>query len=128
MSSIPADWTVHRRDDGELVGWIKPAGSADEWTAIDLLGRVVVASVAWLDAEAALEDLGIGYLADPWVLDRAGDSPVRVRMLEVTPVRIVVKAEDFGDINRPTERFELSWPIPPELRVPRPGDPDAFAF
>lgn len=138
----PAGGTPHHREDGELIGWILPAGdefgdgsgddtgdgSGDAWTAIDLLGRVAAASVPWLDAEAALEALGIGYLADPWVLDRPGVAPVRVRMLEVTPERIVVKVEDFGDINRPTERFELAWPIPPELRAARPGDPDAYAF
>ena len=45
---VPGDWTVHRRDDGELVGWIRPDG--DAWTAIDLLGPEAVASVDWLDA------------------------------------------------------------------------------
>lgn len=108
---VPGDWTVHRRDDGELVGWIRPDG--DAWTAIDLLGREAVASVDWLDAEAALEERGIGYLADVW-------------MLEVTPARIVVKVDDYGDVSRATERFTLPWPIPAGLRAPRAGDPDGF--
>ena len=98
---VPGDWTVHRRDDGELVGWIRPDG--DAWTAIDLLGREAVASVDWLDAEAALEERGIGYLADVWMLEREGGTPLRVRMLEVTPARIVVKVDDYGDVSRATD-------------------------
>ena len=121
---VPGDWTVHRRDDGELVGWIRPDG--DAWTAIDLLGREAVASVDWLDAEAALEERGIGYLADVWMLEREGGTPLRVRMLEVTPARIVEKVDDYRDVSRATERFTLPWPIPAGLRAPRAGDPDGF--
>lgn len=123
MIGNPADWTAHRRDDGELVGWIRPDG--DHWAAIDLLGREVAASVDWLDAEAALEERGLGYLADVWMLERGGGA-VRVRMVEVTPARIVVKVDDFGDVSHATERIVLPWPIPAQLRAPRPGDPDGF--
>ena len=34
---LPDDWTPHRRDDGELLGWIRPEG--EDWIAIDVLGR-----------------------------------------------------------------------------------------
>lgn len=121
--ALPADWTAHRRDDGELVGWIRPDG--DHWAAIDLLGREVAASGDWLDAEAALEERGLGYLADVWMLERGGGA-VRVRMVEVTPARIIVKVDDFGDVSHATERIVLPWPIPAQLRAPRPGDPDGF--
>ena len=124
-TGVPADWTVHRRDDGEPVGWIRPDG--DDWAAIDLLGREVVASVDWLEAEAALEERGIAYLADVWMLER-GDGPVRVRMVEVTPARIVVKVDDFGDVSHATERIVLPWPISAQLRAPRRGDPDGYTF
>ena len=70
--------------------------------------------------------LGIGYLADVWMLEREGGTPLRVRMLEVTPARIVVKVDDYGDVSRATERFTLPWPIPAGLRAPRAGDPDGF--
>ena len=121
----PDQTTAHRRDDGELVGWIRPDG--DHWAAIDLLGREVAASVDWLDAEAALEERGLGYLADVWMLERGGGA-VRVRMVEVTPARIVVKVDDFGDVSHATERIVLPWPIPAQLRAPRPGDPDGFTY
>ncbi|WP_425838672.1 hypothetical protein [Microbacterium sp. PA5] len=123
---IGADWTPHRRDDGELLGWIRPDG--DAWAAVDLLGRPASGATEWLDAEAALEALGIAYLAEPWMLEGEGESPVRVRFVEVTPQRIVVKGEDFGAVDALTRRWELPWPIPARLRPPRPGDPDAFVI
>lgn len=125
-SGVPAEWIPHRRGDGELVGWIRPEG--EDWTAIDVLGREVVASVDWLAAEEALEARGLAFLADPWMLDRDSAPPLRVRLVEVTPARIVVKSEDFGDMTRLTQRIELPWPIPAALRPPRAGDPDGFTF
>lgn len=123
------DWTPHRRDDGELLGWIHPAG--DDWVAVDVLGRTVSSPIEWLEAEVALEDHGIAWLAEPWMLEGETDRPLRVRILEVTPDedgapgRIVVKVDDFGDVNRPpTRRFVLPWPVPSRLRPPRVGDPD----
>lgn len=123
------DWTPHRRDDGELLGWIHPSG--DDWVAVDVLGRVCSDPTDWLDAEDALDDRGIAWLADAWVLDDEIDGPLWVRILEVTPDdesapgRIVVKIDDFGDVNRPpTKQHVLPWPIPTRLRPPRPGDPD----
>ena len=119
---ISDDWTPHRRDDGELLGWIRPAG--DDWVAVDLLGREVSAPVDWLDAEDALEERGIAWLSDAWILETA-DGPVRVRMVEVTPERVLVKEDDLGAVGGPpTPRYELPWPAPATLRAPRPGDPD----
>lgn len=121
-----ADGTPHRRDDGELLGWIRPEG--DAWVAIDLLGRPASAATEWLEAEAALEEIGIAYLAEPWMLEGEGDRPVRVRFVEVTPQRIVVKGEDFGAIDALSRRWELPWPLPARLRPLRPDDPDAFVI
>ena len=127
---IPADWTPHRRDDGELLGWIRPSG--EDWLAVDVLGREVTGAIDWLDAEAALEEHGIRWLADPWILDGEGPDPLRVRIVEVVSHgegRIVVKVDDYGDIQRPpTQRFVLPWPIPSRLRPPRPGEPDGRTF
>lgn len=125
---IPADWTPHRRDDGELLGWIRPEG--DDWLAVDLLGREASGAGEWLDAEAALDDRGIAWLADPWVLEDPDAGPLRVRIVEVTPGRagepgrVVVKIDDHGAIGGPpTPRFELTWPAPERLRPWLPGDP-----
>jgi len=127
---IPADWTPHRREDGELLGWIRPSGS--DWLAVDVLGRELTGAIDWLDAEAALEEHGIGWLADPWILEGetagSGTEPLRVQIVEVVPEgegRITVKVDDFGDMQRPpTQRYTLAWPLPARLRPQRPGDPD----
>jgi len=123
---LPADWTPHRRDDGELLGWIRPAG--DDWVAVDLLGRAASTPVDWLEAEEALEERGIAWLADIWVLERVDAAPLRVRMVEVTPDHVVVQTDDFGAIDAPVERFELEWPAPASLRPRRADDPDGRIF
>lgn len=123
------DWTPHRRDDGELLGWIHPAG--DDWIAVDVLGRTLSDAVDWLAAEEVLEQHGLAWLADPWMLEGETSTPLRVNFVEVTPSsegadgRIVVKADDFGDMQAPpAERFVLPWPAPARLRPMRDGDPD----
>ncbi|HMS76799.1 hypothetical protein [Gordonia sp. (in: high G+C Gram-positive bacteria)] len=126
---IPSDWTPYRREDGELLGWIvADDASGDAWTSYDVLGRAVAAGADWLDAEVALDDHGLHYLADPYMLEGVWAQPLRVRLVEVTPERIVVKEEDFGDMTAKTERFVLPWPMPTELRSVRPDDPDGFTF
>lgn len=127
------EWTPHRRDDGELLGWIHPEG--DDWVAVDVLGRVLSEPTGWLDAEVALETTGIAWLADPWVLEGEDGGPLRVRIVEVTPDddgrpgRIVVKVDDFGDMTRPPATpVVLAWPIPDRLRPPRTTDPDPRVF
>jgi hypothetical protein len=129
---IPADWTPHRRDDGELVGWIRPEG--EHWVAVDLLGREASVAVDWLAAEAALESNGLSWLADIWMLERDAGDPVRVRLVEVAPGRVgeagrvVVQTDDFGAIDAPVERFELAWPAPATLRPRRPGEQTSGPF
>src|SRR6478752_4311056 len=124
---LPADWTPHRRDDGELLGWIRPEDG--DWVAVDLLGRRASAAVEWLEAEAVLERNGLAWLADVWMLEMPEGDAWRVKLVEVTPGgvgetgRIVVQTDDFGAIDVPVERFELPWPAPPTLHRRRPGEP-----
>lgn len=123
---IPADWTPHRRGDGELVGWIRPDGG--DWVAVDLLGRAASGPVEWIDAEDALEARGLSWLAEIWMLERDGSEPLRVKLVEVTPGRageagrVIVQTDDFGAIDAPVERIELTWPAPEALRPRRPGE------
>jgi hypothetical protein len=130
---IPADWTPHRRDDGELLGWIRSEG--DDWLGVDLLGRDVTAAGDWLDVEELLEAHGIAWLADIWMLEGEADVPLRVRIVEVSPGavgeagRVVVKLDDGGAVGGPsTTRFELPWPAPSRLRAQRRGDPEGLSF
>ena len=129
---IPEDWTPHRREDGELVGWIRPEGA--DWVAVDLLGREASSAIEWLEAEEVLEERGLSWLADIWMLDRDAGDPLRVKLVEITPGgdreagRVVVQTDDFGAIDIPTDRYELGWPAPATLRPRRPGDPSTSPF
>lgn len=127
---ITDDWTPHRRDDRELLGWIRPEG--DEWVAVDLLGREASGPGEWLDAEDALEATGLAWLAEVWMLD-ADDGAIRVRIAEITPPlvpgekgSVMVHTDDYGAIDVPFTRIELPWPAPPALRPKRPGEASEF--
>ncbi|MFF1879509.1 hypothetical protein [Leifsonia sp. NPDC058230] len=113
------NWIEHRRGlDGELIGWMKPVG--DGYVAIDLLGREKTGVVDWLDAEETLDELGIGYLADPYELRLDNGEWLRVRMAEVSAHQIRVKRDDWGDINVPELSYTLPFPAPETLRPLRP--------
>ncbi|AYG04039.1 hypothetical protein [Gryllotalpicola protaetiae] len=119
MTAVPSSWIEHRRaSDRERVGWLREEG--DGWVAVDLLGRDVTGVVSLDQAEGTLDELGLGYLAERYeiVLDEGRVEPVRI--VEVTPDRIILKTEDWGAIDAPVERHELSWPAPPALRLRRP--------
>ena len=120
MTTIGDDWIPHRRSsDGELVGWIRPAG--DDWQAMSLFATPVTDPADWDVAEDALEETNLAWMAEPWILERDGRG-IRVRLVEFRPDidrhpgRIVVKTDDFGAIDVPYELFELPWPPPAELR------------
>ncbi|MCL1869919.1 MAG: hypothetical protein FWF90_05845 [Promicromonosporaceae bacterium] len=118
----PADWIVHRRPgDREPVGWIRPKGR--KWVAVTLLGHDLTGPLDWLDAEDALNEEGIGWLGDVWMLDRDRGPSVRVRIVRVAPDGVVVQSDDGGAIDAPVERWELPWPAPAALRRRRKGDP-----
>lgn len=115
--TLPADAYAHRRGDGEIVGWIMADGAG--YRAIDLLGRAVGAPpMEWLDAEDALEQRGIGYLADRYVLTRADGSDVPVRIAEADTRSIVVVEDEFGAasaVGATPVRHVLPFPAPETL-------------
>ena len=109
-------WMEHRRGlDGELLGWMKPVGEG--FIAIDLLGREVTGVVEWLDAEETLDDLGIGYLADPFELRLETGQWLRVRLAEVSAQEIRVKTDDWGDMSAPQVYYTLRFPVLERLRA-----------
>jgi hypothetical protein len=116
---LPPDWMPHRRADGETVGWIVPDG--DGFRARDLLGREVTNRVVdWLTAEETLEELGIGYLADRYVLRLPDGAERPVRIAEASPRGITVVADEFGAasaVGGTPERFRLEFPLSDELRA-----------
>lgn len=113
-------WIEHRRSgDRELLGWIEPDG--EDFAPYDRLGRAVGAATDWLSAEERLEERGIGWLADLWQLT-VEDAVERVRIVEVTSERVVVKRDDLGSIDAPLVTWTLAFPAPASLR-PFEGDP-----
>lgn len=123
---IAPDWIPHRRGtDRELIGWIRPED--EEWVAVSLFGADVSGPLDWVDAEDALEAIGLSWLAEPWMLEREGADAIRVRIVDVSPAtvdgpgRVVVKTEDWGAIDVPYETIALPWP-PARLRPMRPGE------
>lgn len=126
---VGSDWIEHRRGDGERVGWIVPRG--EDFIVVDLLGRERGGRVDWLTAEETLEALGIGYLADLYVLTLEDGSDLRVRIAEVSGSGITVKKDDFGAVGIPQVYFSLDFPAPSALRRLDPRDaallsPDSF--
>lgn len=106
-------WIEHRRPDGERVGWMLPDG--EDFVAVDLLGRHVIGPVDWMTAEETLDELGIGYLADPYRLELASGESIRVRLAEVSPTRITAKLDDFGAVGAPQQYYNLGFPAPVTL-------------
>ncbi|QKJ18204.1 hypothetical protein [Microbacterium hominis] len=113
----PADWIEHRRADGELVGWIVPAG--DGFRVRDLLGREVTGEVDWLEAEETLDALGIGYLADAYTLRLPDGAERPVRISEASSRGITVVADEFGaakTVGAVLDSWRLPFPAPADLR------------
>ena len=115
---LDPDWIEHRRADGETVGWIVPDGEG--FRARDLLGREVRAGVVeWLAAEQILDELGIGYLADRYVLTLPDGTDRPVRIAEASVRGVTVVADEFGAasaVGATLERFRLAFPVPEDLR------------
>ncbi|MBT2534154.1 hypothetical protein J7E83_18900 [Arthrobacter sp. ISL-48] len=104
------DWIEHRRaDDGERVGWMKPIDEG--FVAIDLWGRPRTEVVDWMLAEETLDELGLGYLADPHELRLGHDDWLRVRIAEVSSVEIRVKKDDWGDMTAPQLYYTVPFPV-----------------
>ena len=116
MHGVDEKIECRRPGDGELLGWIQPEG--DGFVGIDLLGHRRTGVVDWLDAEEALEELGIGYLAEPYELLLALGEWVRVRLAEVSVDGIRLKGEDWGAIDAPQVLFTLPFPAPAEVLRP----------
>lgn len=114
---IPADWMTHRRADGEVVGYVRMVG--DAFQPMDLFGRPISDAGDWLAAEETLDAQTISWIDQPWLLEVDG-AQVRVRVVELTPTRIRVKLDDFGDVTA-SARF---WEVPvPETGRLQPAPP-----
>ncbi|GFZ93040.1 hypothetical protein [Nesterenkonia alkaliphila] len=111
-------WIEHRREDGERIGWIRMQG--EQFVAVDVLGSDVTGEVEWLEAEEALEERGLSFLAEPWSLQQPDGSEVRVRITEVSPEGVRVVEDEFGAasaVGSGAQAYVLPFPIPSTLRL-----------
>jgi hypothetical protein len=111
---IPTTWSeLRRRDDGELLGYIAPAG--DGFQANTVFGNPVGGLSDQDHAEQTLESIGLSYLAERWLLIIDGrDEPITVQIVEATPATVTVKSVDYGHEGDYGTTFSLDLPILPK--------------
>ncbi|OUZ09689.1 hypothetical protein BHE97_09480 [Aeromicrobium sp. PE09-221] len=101
---------VHR-DDGELVGFVRPAGGG--WVTETVFGHELDRFDYRADAETSLAASGLAYLVDRW---RLTDGDLAVQIIEASPERVTVLVIDFGASERYGERISLDAPVGDGLR------------
>lgn len=110
MSAIPEHWIPHRREDGEVIGWIDLETAAPDLIPIDRLGRPRAAVSEWPLAEEVLEEIGLRFLLN-W-FDHHGRR-VRIRQLSDDGVVVTTAVSDaIGDVG---DEFTLDFPPGAEL-------------
>ncbi|MFE1644154.1 hypothetical protein [Microbacterium sp. P01] len=95
---------------------MKPVGEG--FVAVDLLGRQRTDAVEWMLAEETLDELGLGYLADPYELRLDDGSWLRVRIAEVSSAAVRVKKDDWGDMTADQIYYSVSLPVTEDLLRP----------
>lgn len=125
---IPETWIPHRRDDGELVGWIDMTVAEPRLVPIDRLGRALEPVADWFEAEESLEAIGLRFLAERYVYrpvrgpdDDDDDEPaqaITVRIAQVYDDRIVLTTALTDAIEDVGREIVVPFPAPDGLRGP----------
>lgn len=126
---LPESWIPHRRDDGELVGWIDMTVAEPKLVPIDRLGRALDPVDDWFEAEEALEAIGLRFLAERYVYRGVGgpdddkddddDEPaqaITVRIAHVYDDRIVLTTALTDAIEDVGREIVVPFPAPDGLR------------
>lgn len=139
---LPDTWIPHRREDGELIGWIDMAVADPRLVPIDRLGRALEPVDDWFEAEEALEAIGLRFLAQrfeyrgprlaaqdqgqeqdqdqepPQDQDQDDDDvePITVRIAHVYDDRIVLTTALTDAIEDVGEEIVVPFPAPVVLR------------
>lgn len=131
---LPDTWIPHRREDGELIGWIDMTVAEPRIVPIDRLGRALEPVDDWFEAEEALEMIGLRFLAERYVYGADGGAaghrgaggiddddeparPVTVRIAHVYDDRIVLTTALTDAIEDVGEEIVVPFPAPAKLRV-----------
>ena len=132
---LPDTWIPHRREDGELIGWIDMTVAEPQMVPIDRLGRALEPVADWFEAEEALEAIGLRFLAERYVYlgasgaaePREGDDhdhdddeamhAITVRIAQVYDDRIVLTTALTDAIEDVVREVVVPFPAPAELRA-----------
>lgn len=115
---VPPEWLpTYRLEDSELVGYLAPAADG-QVVPMTLLGTPLGEPMTVFAAEQVLEEVGLSYLAERWLLrhdegELAGTEQ-QVVVVEATPELAVLANADFAQV--------VGAPIGAPLRVPLPTD------
>lgn len=116
---IPESWIPHRRDDGEVIGWIDMTVAAPRLVPIDRLGRPLETVDDWEEAEHALDAVGLRFLMDRYVVDEGGGRETVVRIAHVYDDRIVLSTALTDAVEDVGREIVVPFPAPAALRQSR---------
>lgn len=94
---IPPEWLpYHRDDDSELLGYLVP-DHEERYVPVTVFGYQLDDAADEYDAGQVLENIGLSYLADTWLLSiQDREDPINVQIVEASPERLRVKSVDYG--------------------------------
>jgi hypothetical protein len=115
---IPAYLIAHRRDDdAELVGYLVPQPGGT-YLPVTVFGFALEAPGSWEQATRRLDEVGLSYLAEDWLLDvEDREEPIKVQIVEATPDQLTVKSVDYGYERDYGTLFRLDVPVQGQLRL-----------
>lgn len=111
----PETWIPHRREDGEVVGWIDMTVAEPRFVPIDRLGRALEPVDDWHEAEEVLEGVGLRFLMDRYVVEEGGRHTV-VRIAHVYSDRVVLSTALTDAIEDVGREIVVPFPVPDALR------------
>lgn len=117
---IPSGWVPYHRLDGELIGYLV-ADVDDLVVPVNLVGHPVGAAMDVFSAEQTLDDVGLSYLAEQWLLRQDDGSDQRVVIIEIDADHVVVGDAEFAMVvGRPATMsgVRVSLPVPTDRLRP----------
>lgn len=112
---IPEAWIPHRREDGELIGWIDMTTAEPLLVPIDRLGRPLDPVDDWHRAEDVLEGIGLRFLMERFLFRENGRDTV-VRISHLYEDRIVLSTALTDAIEEVGREIVAPFPAPATLR------------
>lgn len=112
---VPEQWIPHRREDGETIGWIDMIVAEPQFVPIDRLGRPLDPVDEWYDAEGVLDEIGLRFLMDRYVVEEEGRDTV-VRIAHVYDDRIVLSTALTDAVEDVGREIVVPFPAPSTLR------------